>query len=40
VAQELHHILKLAEHPEAKYQEDNLMPLCRPHHSSRTARGE
>lgn len=39
-ANEVHHVLKLAEHPEAKYDERYLMVLCKPHHQVRTARGE
>jgi 5-methylcytosine-specific restriction protein A len=40
VATEVHHKLKLAEHPELKYDENNLMALCKPDHQVRTARGE
>lgn len=39
-ATEVHHKQKLAEHPELKYVESNLMALCHRHHSIRTARGE
>lgn len=39
-ATEVHHIRKLAEHPELKYVKSNLMGLCHRHHSIRTARGE
>lgn len=39
-ATEVHHIQKLAEYPELKYVENNLMALCHKCHSKRTARGE
>ncbi len=39
-ATEVHHIQKLAKHPEMKYDEDNLMALCHQCHSKRTIRGE
>lgn len=39
-ASEIHHVLKLTQHPEAKYDERYLMALCKPHHQVRTARGE
>jgi len=39
-AKEIHHIKKLKDHPELKYDENNLIGLCKMHHSVRTARGE
>lgn len=39
-ATDIHHERKLADHPEAKYDERYLKALCVPHHSKRTARGE
>lgn len=39
-ATEVHHVMKLREHPERKYDRTNLMPLCSRHHKQRTARGE
>jgi 5-methylcytosine-specific restriction endonuclease McrA len=40
LAKHVHHKLKLKAHPELKYAEENLMPLCEAHHDTRTARGE
>lgn len=40
IATELHHIRKVTEHPELRLSETNIMPLCKPCHSARTARGE
>ena len=40
VATELHHPIKVAAHPERQFDETNIMALCKPHHSARTARGE
>ena len=37
---EIHHVQRLAEHPEAKYDERHLKALCKPCHQVRTARGE
>ena len=39
-ATEVHHKKKLRDHPELKYDEDNLMALSHDKHSIRTARGE
>lgn len=39
-AQDVHHIKKMADHPELQYEESNLMALCKSCHSTRTARGE
>lgn len=39
-ATEVHHVKKLRDCPELKYEEDNLMGLCKECHSKRTARGE
>jgi 5-methylcytosine-specific restriction endonuclease McrA len=39
-ASDVHHKDKLSDAPERKYDEDNLMPLCKGHHDKRTARGE
>lgn len=39
-ATDVHHIQKLRDKPELKYEEGNLMPLCKMHHDKRTARGE
>ncbi len=39
-ATEIHHKIKLAERPDLKYAESNLIELCKTHHSRRTARGE
>ena len=40
VATDVHHILKLADYPELKYELTNLMPLDGTCHKIRTARGE
>jgi len=40
VATEIHHIQKLALHPELKYDDDNLLCLCHRCHSVRTANNE
>jgi len=37
---DVHHIKKLAEHPELKYDSNNLMSLCKSCHSIRTKNGE
>lgn len=39
-ARDIHHIAKLRDNPEAKYDESNLMGLCKMHHDMRTAKGE
>lgn len=39
-ATEIHHKLRLAEHPALKYVEGNLMALCKACHDTRTRRGE
>jgi 5-methylcytosine-specific restriction protein A len=39
-ATDIHHVKKLRDHPEAKYDEQWLRPLCKRHHDQRTARGE
>lgn len=39
-ATDVHHIAKLRERPDMKYDEANLMALCKMHHTKRTARGE
>ena len=39
-AHHIHHIKKLAEHPELKYDEEWLLPLCERCHNIRTAKGE
>jgi 5-methylcytosine-specific restriction protein A len=39
-ATDIHHIRKLKDRPDLKYDEGNLMPLCKMHHDKRTARGE
>lgn len=39
-ARDIHHKQKLCDHPELKYEEENLLPLCKMHHDKRTARGE
>ena len=39
-ADELHHIAKLADHPERRLDPENVMPLCHRCHAIRTARGE
>lgn len=39
-ATEVHHMAKVADHPERRLDPDNLMSLCRTCHSRRTARGE
>ena len=36
----IHHRQKLVDHPELKYVETNLLPLCDECHNTRTARGE
>ena len=37
---DVHHIKKLAEYPELKYDSNNLMSLCKSCHSIRTKNGE
>lgn len=39
-ATDVHHIEKLRDRPEMKYEEENLMALCSRCHDQRTARGE
>lgn len=39
-ATEVHHMQKVAEHPELRLVLSNLRSLCKRHHSIRTARGE
>lgn len=39
-ATDVHHIKKLRDYPELKYNKDNLMALCHECHSKRTAKGE
>lgn len=39
-ATDVHHIEKLSDAPERKYDEANLMALCGECHDSRTAKGE
>jgi 5-methylcytosine-specific restriction protein A len=40
VASEVHHIVKVKDAPARMYDVTNVMPLCRRHHSIRTAAGE
>jgi 5-methylcytosine-specific restriction protein A len=40
VATDIHHRIKLGEHPDLKYVDTNLLPLCDECHNTRTARGE
>ena len=37
---EVHHKLKVDTHPHLRLERDNVVVLCRPHHSRRTGRGE
>jgi 5-methylcytosine-specific restriction enzyme A len=39
-AEHVHHVRKLRDYPEHKYDETWLMPLCEGCHATRTARGE
>lgn len=39
-AEEVHHLKKVADHPELRLVEANCRGLCKPHHSRRTAAGE
>lgn len=39
-ASEVHHKAKVSEQPELRLAVDNLMSLCKAHHSRRTAKGE
>lgn len=39
-AKEVHHILKIKDRPDLKYDEENCMALCKSCHAKRTARGE
>jgi 5-methylcytosine-specific restriction protein A len=39
-ASEVHHLEKLSERPDLKYEPSNLAGLCKQHHSKRTSRGE
>jgi 5-methylcytosine-specific restriction protein A len=39
-ATDIHHKQKLRDRPELKYEEENLMALCKACHDKRTARGE
>jgi 5-methylcytosine-specific restriction protein A len=40
LAEHIHHIAKLQQHPELKYRHSNLLGLCASDHDARTARGE
>jgi 5-methylcytosine-specific restriction protein A len=40
LASEVHHERKVKDHPELKLVERNCVPLCKPCHTIRTARGE
>lgn len=37
---ELHHVVKVADDPSRRLDEANVRPLCKRHHSIRTAKGE
>lgn len=39
-ATDVHHVKKLKDRPDLKYEDENLMALCGMHHDQRTARGE
>lgn len=39
-ATDVHHIIKLRERPDLRFDEANLMSLCGAHHDARTARGQ
>lgn len=39
-AEHIHHVEKLVDRPELKYEADNLMALCERCHNARTAKGE
>lgn len=39
-AAELHHVMKVADHPELQFDPLNIMALCKSCHSKRTAKGE
>lgn len=39
-ATEVHHLAKVKDDPSRQYEHDNLMPLCKRHHSARTAIGQ
>lgn len=38
--EELHHVVKVRDNPERRLDAANVRPLCKVHHSKRTARGE
>lgn len=40
LADEVHHVDKVATHPHLRLDWSNLIALCKSHHSKRTARGE
>lgn len=39
-ATDIHHVHKLRDRPDLKYEDSNLLPLCGACHAKRTARGE
>jgi 5-methylcytosine-specific restriction protein A len=39
-ATEVHHVAKVADRPDLRFDPANVMALCQPCHSARTARGE
>lgn len=39
-ARDIHHVHKLKDRPDLKYEDGNLMALCKMHHDQRTAMGE
>lgn len=39
-ASEPHHKIKVKDDPSRQYDHENMIPLCKPCHSTRTARGE
>lgn len=39
-ATDVHHVAKLRDRPDLKYEPTNLIPLCSPCHDARTAKGE
>jgi 5-methylcytosine-specific restriction protein A len=40
IATELHHVIRISVDPRRRLDPDNLLPLCKLHHSIRTRRGE
>jgi 5-methylcytosine-specific restriction endonuclease McrA len=40
VASEPHHLVKVKDDPSRQYDHDNLLALCKRHHSIRTSRGQ